>query len=50
VGFDDAEIADLQGLTDQLRGHKPGDVVEVHLLRDGEAITVEVTLGTRSSR
>lgn len=50
VGFDDDEVADLQGLTDALRARKPGDVVQVHLVRDGEALQIEVTLGTRSAR
>jgi hypothetical protein len=47
VGFGDHEVADLQGLTDELRAHKAGDVVQVHLLRDGKERTVTVTLGTR---
>ena len=47
VGLGQFEVADLQGMTDALRAHKPGDEVEVRLLRDGRALTLKVTLGTR---
>ena len=42
------EVADLMGLTNALRAHKPGDAVPVVLLRDGRETTVTVTLGSRS--
>jgi S1-C subfamily serine protease len=44
------EVADLQGLTDALRAHKPGDTVSLQLIRDGKPLTLEVTLGTRATR
>jgi hypothetical protein len=44
------DIADLQAMTDALRVHKPGDAVDVRVLRDGSAITLRVTLGSRSAR
>lgn len=40
-------VPDLQGMTDALRQHKPGDVVEVRFLRDGVEQSVTATLGTR---
>lgn len=41
------EVHDLQGMTDALRAHKPGDVVQVDVLRDGRRVTLTATLGTR---
>jgi C-terminal processing protease CtpA/Prc len=42
-----SEVADLQGMTDALREHKPGDVVDIVILRDGTERTCRVTLGSR---
>jgi hypothetical protein len=50
VGMGKLEVADLQGLTDALRAHKPGDTVPLLLIRDGQPLTLEVTLGTRAAR
>jgi aminopeptidase N len=50
VGMGKLEVADLQGLTDALRAHQPGDTVPLQLLRDGKPLTLEVTLGTRTAR
>ena len=50
VGMGTFDIADLQGLTDALRAHKPGDTVPLRLIRDSKPVTVEVTLGTRPAR
>jgi peptidase M28-like protein/PDZ domain-containing protein len=50
VGMAKLEVADLQGLTDALRAHKPGDTVPLLLIRDGKPLTLEVTLGTRTAR
>lgn len=41
------EIGDLYALTDALRAHQPGDVVEVTVLRDGTEVTRSVRLGAR---
>ena len=49
VKMGEMDVADLQGLTNALRAHKPGDVVQVTVLRDGQPITVTVTLSTRSA-
>jgi acetylornithine deacetylase/succinyl-diaminopimelate desuccinylase-like protein len=43
----DRKTPDLQAMTDALRAHKPGDVVEVRVLRDGAEQKLTVTLGTR---
>jgi len=43
----DADVADLQGMTDALRLHKPGDVVDIVVLRGGQPVTLKVTLGSR---
>lgn len=40
-------VDDLQGMTDALRAHRPGDTVEVEVERDGRRLTLQVTLGTR---
>jgi Peptidase family M28/PDZ domain len=42
-----SEVADLQGMTDALRAHQPGDVVDIVFLRDGAEHTAAVTLGRR---
>jgi aminopeptidase YwaD len=47
VKMGEMEVRDLQGLTDALRAHKPGDVVPVTVLRDGAPLTVTVTLSSR---
>jgi hypothetical protein len=44
----DAPVTDLQGMTDALRTHKPGDVVDITVLRGGAPVTLKVTLGARS--
>ena len=50
VGMGQLEVADLQGLTDALRANKAGDTVPLRLIRDGKALTLEVTLGSRAAR
>jgi aminopeptidase YwaD len=47
VRMGEMEVRDLQGLTDALRAHKPGDAVPITVLRDGAPVTVPVTLSTR---
>lgn len=47
IQIGDRKTPDLQAMTDALRTHKPGDVVEIRLLRDGVEQKVTVTLGTR---
>ena len=44
------EVADLQGMTDALRAHKPGDTVDVRVRRGDELVTATVTLGSRDNR
>ncbi len=43
----DAPVTDLQGMTNALRQHRAGDVVEIRFLREGSEQRVNVTLGTR---
>lgn len=43
------EVPDLQSMTDALRAHKAGDVVEVAVIRDGETRVFMITLGQRGS-
>ncbi len=50
VGLGTHDVADLQGMTDALRTHRPGDVVDVQVLRGGERLTLKVTLGSRANR
>ena len=42
-------VPDLQAMTDALRSHKSGDVVEIVYLRNGTPQTVSATLSTRSN-
>jgi hypothetical protein len=44
------DVPDLQGMTDALNAHKPGDATTVTVLRGTEKLTVQVTLGSRASR
>ncbi|MFN2317875.1 MAG: M28 family peptidase [Gemmatimonadales bacterium] len=41
-------VDDLQGMTDALRAHRPGDRVAIEVERDGRRLTLQITLGTRS--
>jgi S1-C subfamily serine protease len=50
VGMAGKPVADLQSMTDVLRGHKPGEVVELVVLRDGRELRLQATLGSRSAR
>ena len=50
VGLGGHEVADLQGMTDALRAHKPGEIIEVRVLRGNETVTMPVTLGNRATR
>jgi C-terminal processing protease CtpA/Prc len=47
IQIGDRRTPDLQAMTDALRAHKPGDVVEIRVLRDGAEQKLTVTLGTR---
>lgn len=47
VQLGDYEVKDLYDMTDALRAHKPGDVVMVAVMRDGQRIEVTATLGKR---
>jgi len=47
VKFDGKDIANLQDFTYVLRIHKPGDTVEVVVLREGKPLTVQVKLEAR---
>lgn len=47
VEFGGMSVKDLYGFTDALRVHKPGDVVQVVVLRGGERVTLTATLGRR---
>lgn len=48
VGLGGMEVADLYGLTDALRAHRPGDVVVIEWLRDGERMSAETELASRN--
>jgi membrane-associated protease RseP (regulator of RpoE activity) len=50
IGIGGADVPDLQGMTDVLRQHKPGDTVEVVVLRGQAQQKFTVVLGSRSSR
>lgn len=43
----DKVVGNLYDMTDALRAHKPGDTVEIVVTRDGQSVTLTVTLGRR---
>jgi S1-C subfamily serine protease len=47
IRIGDYEIADLQGFTDALSAYKPGDTVDILVLRGGSEVRLRVTLGRR---
>ncbi len=47
IFFDGVEIQGITDLSAQVRAHRPGDTVQLVLLRDGEEVTLEVTLGVQ---
>ena len=47
VRIGETDVPDLQGMTDALRLHKPGDEVDIVVMRDGERRTFRATLGRR---
>jgi len=47
VSIDGVPIQGIDDLAAQVRTHRPGEIVEVLLLRDGEEIAYQVTLGER---
>jgi hypothetical protein len=42
------EVANLEGMTEAMRQYKPGDEIELVVLRDGQRVTLRATLGSRS--
>ena len=44
VGVAEKSVASLDDLLDVLDAHKVGDVVEVHLMRDGKPMSVTAKL------
>jgi len=44
------DVVDLASFTRTLRAHAPADLVEVEVLRDGNALRFTVVLGNRSER
>jgi putative serine protease PepD len=46
----DESIADTESLIATIRGYRPGDVVTLTLVRDGETITLEATLDSDEGR
>jgi S1-C subfamily serine protease len=47
VEFDGREVTDIYAYTYALQDKKPGDEVEIVVERDGERVTLNVTLGER---
>jgi hypothetical protein len=47
IRFGAYDVADLEGLTEALRAHAPGDEVELVVLRDGQSVRLRATLGRR---
>ena len=47
IAIGGVEIQGIDDLAAQVRAHRPGDVIELILIRDGEELVLEVTLGVR---
>lgn len=47
VAIDDEEVSTMAELAGRIQQRRPGDDVEVELVRDGEELTLTVTLGER---
>jgi len=47
VELEGKEVSDLYAYTYALRAHRPGDEVEIIVMRDGERVTLTATLGER---
>jgi hypothetical protein len=47
VGLGGRPVRDLEGFTEALRAHRPGDDVEVVVLRAGSELTLRAVLGSR---
>jgi Peptidase family M28/PDZ domain len=50
VKFGGEDVLDLAGFTRVLRAHRPGDLVEATVLRDGKSMNFTIVLGDRSER
>lgn len=48
IGFDGVPIRGFTDLVAQVRAHQPGEVVDVLVIRDGEQLTIQATLGVNS--
>ncbi len=49
VAFGGKAVSDLQTYSDAMYSHKPGDVVDIVVMRDGQRLTLSVKLGRRGS-
>ncbi len=49
VGFNGHDLSDLQDLSDALAQAKPGDPVDVRVVRDGKPLTLHATLSERKT-
>jgi S1-C subfamily serine protease len=47
ISFDGVPVLGWTDLIAQVRAHRPGETIEVLLIRDGEDLTITVTLGER---
>jgi hypothetical protein len=47
IGWNGSQVLNVQDLTDNLNSSKPGDKVKLKIMRKGEELEIEVTLGTR---
>ena len=50
IHWDDRPVANVRGLTERLHASRPGDEVELEVLRRGKRMTLMVTLGQRGGR
>jgi S1-C subfamily serine protease len=48
IGFDGVPILGFEDLIAQVRAHRPGETIEVLIIRNGEELTLDVTLGVNT--
>ena len=48
IGLDGVPVFGFRDLLAQVRSHQPGDTIEILILRDGDEVTVDITLGVNT--
>ena len=49
VGVDNQKVSNLDDFISAIDNHQPGDVVQLHIIRDNREVVVPLRLGTADS-